>query len=180
MRLPNFLTSWLCKWAMRRSVRVYGGSSYGHIYRNDGKSYMGRYPVFGPATADEPRNERFPLAARVNIVESSDYPIFHDHPVSFIAILLAGDGYYESVPEFNDDGSVRCTITTYHPRGSVLFRRADQLHYLTLPMNTDGETEPSVSLFISWRKVREWGFLRTLSDGTHPEWIHHSEYKGPQ
>lgn len=76
-----------------------------------------------------------------HIVRSDIDRELHDHPFTFVSIILAG-GY----TEHRVDGS-----TTHYPPGSVLFRRAETLHRLTLD-------RPAWTLVIRGPLRRVWGF----------------------
>lgn len=89
------------------------------------------------------------LAVRIHeILRSDSGRDPHDHPWSFLTIILKG-GYYEQL--FDDDGTL--VSTTWHGPGSVLFRRAGTWHKLILPK---GKT--ATTLFISGQKRCTWGF----------------------
>lgn len=68
------------------------------------------------------------------------HPQHHDHPWSFLALVLRG-GYHERTP----DG-----VTCWRGVGSILFRRAEFAH------NTKGTWW---SIVITGPKRREWGFV---------------------
>ena len=80
----------------------------------------------------------------------------HDHPFDFTSLLLSG-GYWE----VQDRGW--CTVKGYHPRWSLLRRRAEQAHRLVLE-------RPVWTLVVSGPKRRAWGFH------TERGWVHHREY----
>ena len=102
------------------------------IIGKPGSPYMRRWYVI-------PRNRWFNIYLH-NIVRSDDNRALHDHPWSNLSILLKGS-YREVTP----DG------TFVRGAGSMVFRRATAAHRLEV----DG---PTWSLFITGRKVREWGF----------------------
>lgn len=89
------------------------------------------------------------IAARVHHILRSDHgrdP--HDHPWPFVTIILRG-GYYEV--RFDADG--KAIRSRWHGPGSVLFRRATDLHKLVLP---EGQT--AWTLFVTGKKCQTWGF----------------------
>ena len=102
------------------------------IIGKPGSPYMRRWYVI-------PRNRWFNIYLH-NIVRSDDNRALHDHPWWNLSILLKGS-YREVTP----DG------TFVRGAGSMVFRRATAAHRLEV----DG---PTWSLFITGRKVREWGF----------------------
>jgi hypothetical protein len=71
----------------------------------------------------------------------------HDHPFSFVSFVLWG-GYWEERPSGLGYGTVRA----WHGPGSLLFRRAEDLHRLDLK-------RPAWTFVLRGRYRREWGFL---------------------
>src|SRR5574341_86665 len=108
--------------------------------------------------------QHFDIAARVHHILRSDHgrdP--HDHPWWFVSIILRG-GYYEV--RFDADGG--SGEARWHGPGSILFRRATDLHKLMLP---DGQT--AWTLFITGKKCQTWGFKPEGRDK-----IPYHEYEG--
>lgn len=66
---------------------------------------------------------------------------FHDHPMSFLSLILWG-GYVEHTPK----GSRTCRL------GNLVFRRAEDLHYLELIGKS------AWTLLVTGRYRRSWGF----------------------
>ena len=86
----------------------------------------------------------------------------HDHPWNYLTVILSG-GYWEYRPYFNDKGLQVAEFGTWRGPGSIIWRRATDLHRLEM-------SEPTTTLFIhGWRK-REWGFL------TRKGWIDRITY----
>jgi hypothetical protein len=97
-----------------------------------------------------PRNRWFNIYLH-NIVRSDDDRALHDHPWWNLSVVLKG-GYWEVRPlDATDPSGV--TISTWRSPGSLVLRRATAAHRLAIP--TGGSCW---SLFITGRKVREWGF----------------------
>jgi hypothetical protein len=72
----------------------------------------------------------------------------HCHPWPNITVLLRG-WYWENV--YNDDGTEVITRQIRHP-GDIVIRSANAIHAIE-------ETSPDcLSLFITGRKEKEWGF----------------------
>lgn len=97
-----------------------------------------------------------------HILRSDDDRALHDHPWWNISIVLRG-GYYEEMPlvsskdyrtevEFFGRGYTR---KEWRGVGSIIFRRATDIHRLEVPQYP---LEPTWTLFITGRKTREWGF----------------------
>ena len=95
-----------------------------------------------------PRNRFFNIYLH-HIMKSDDDRALHDNPWWNVSIILKG-GYLEIMPQ---KMLVRWA-------GDVIFRRANAAHRLVLPNdNKTNAIRPCWSLFITGRKVREWGFL---------------------
>lgn len=75
---------------------------------------------------------------------ASDYSIFHDHPWSFISLVLKG-WYKEHLP---DNTVVNRTA------GSFRFRAAEEFHWI----DCQGQPGSCWTLFIRFKPHREWGF----------------------
>ncbi len=73
----------------------------------------------------------------------SDDDCMHDHPWSFISIILKG-GYYELTP----------TSGKWYRPGSILWRPQPWIHKLVIP-----ECKSATTLVITFKKVRQWGFV---------------------
>lgn len=89
------------------------------------------------------------IAARVHHILRSDTgrdP--HDHPWSYLTIVLRG-GYYEK--RYDADGEL--ISIKWHGPGSIMWRPANSWHMLVVP---EGET--AWTLFITGRKAHTWGF----------------------
>lgn len=113
-----------------------------------GRTYMERHYLLGqPVTGGS--------TVRYHHILQSDTRDMHDHPWDFISIILDGT-YTETTPDAEQ---------SYGP-GSVLVRKAEQLHRLTL---TDG---PVWTLVILGQPRRPWGYQ--TSDGWIP-WAQHNE-----
>jgi hypothetical protein len=100
-----------------------------------------------------PRNRWFNIYLH-QIRRSDDDRALHDHPWWNISIVLKG-GYEEVTPCFLE--GCKGTDTRWRGPGSVIFRRATAAHRLVIPAR-DGAQRFCWSLFITGRRVREWGF----------------------
>lgn len=72
----------------------------------------------------------------------SDLDEFHDHPWTFVTILLSS-GYVEHTPNGN----------FWRRRFSVLVRPAEYQHFVEI-------VKPTWTLVLRFRKRREWGFIK--------------------
>ncbi len=88
-----------------------------------------------------PRNEWFNVYLH-KFLRSDDDRAMHDHPWWSVSFVLSGR-YIDHTPF----GSRQ------YGRGSVIFRRATDRHRVELV-----DSQPAWTLFITGRKVREWGF----------------------
>lgn len=86
----------------------------------------------------------------------SDYPVVHDHPWNFLTLPLT-NGYWEHLP----DG----TVADRRPF-RFKFRTAEEFHWIELK-----EGAPLWTLFIHFRKRRDWGFWSQTYG-----WVPHNEY----
>jgi hypothetical protein len=92
-----------------------------------------------------------------NVVRNDDDRAPHDHPWWNISIVLWG-GYYEHMPLYHYGyvrGYERRTRKVWRGMGSVVFRKAENMHRLELPTYAPKQTW---TLFITGKKSREWGF----------------------
>ena len=86
--------------------------------------------------------QRWPGFRLHHIVRSDADRELHDHPFSFVSIILRG-GYWEHLA----DGT-----RTWHGPGSILFRSAEVLHRLELP-------RPAWTFVFRGPIRRPWGFM---------------------
>lgn len=117
------------------------------LIRLAGEPYMQRYFIIGGPRANGE-------SARYHHILKSDGQHLHDHPWDFLSVILRGT-YLETTEHGERE----------HGRGSVLIRKAEDLHRLTLP------TGPVWTLVVVGVARRTWGF--DTPDG----WIHWSEYQ---
>lgn len=109
---------------------------------------MWRYYIF-PRSSES----TFPVRIRLHKLLSSDPGDEHDHPWSFVSLILRG-GYLETI-----EGAPK-----WHRPGSIVRHRAEDRHRLTLPPGG------AWSLVFYGPKRRTWGFY--TPDG----WIPWYEY----
>ncbi len=110
--------------------------------RNNSQEYLIRYYLFLKDRKD------FPFNVTLHKVMMSDEPILHSHPWNWGAIILKG-GYWEHTPEGK----------YWRGPGSIRFRKAEDLHYLELAKDKNGNNIPCWSIFFMGKKVDTWGFL---------------------
>ena len=101
-----------------------------------------------------------------HILRSDDDRDLHDHPWSFLSIILWG-GYWEHTPfrlpggilpldirlRLNKDSAGRFNLRTWYGVGRVLWRPVPSTHRLELPPGRTAWT-----LVFTGPKRREWGF----------------------
>jgi hypothetical protein len=131
--------------------------------RQTGEDYMHRYYLF--------LKDRtwFPFNVTLHKIVRSDDPIMHDHPWSYMTIVLKG-GYWEHTPVCNKDGKMFAEFQTWRGPGSIIKRSAGEYHWLELE-----EGKPATTLFFMGRQQREWGFLVQVKKGMH-RWIKWTDY----
>lgn len=109
------------------------------ITRGDNKPYLVRYSLFSCPW----------FSFKLHHILSSDDECLHDHPWSFISILLHGT-YIEA----SDNETPGVTTYQRYKAGNLLYRAASWRHRLII-------VKPVWSFVINFRKVREWGFWTT-------------------
>ena len=57
------------------------------------------------------------------------------------------------------EGAVVGSTREWRGPGHIRFRKAEDLHWLELEKDKDGNEIPCVSLFLMGRKRKEWGFV---------------------
>lgn len=117
--------------------------------RTTGEDYLHRYYLF---LKDR---KSFPFNVTLHKIVRSDEPVLHDHPWSFLTIVLKG-GYWEHTPVFNNDGRKIAEFQEWRGPGSIIRRKANEYHWLEL----DPEVGPATTLFFMGPQKREWGFLK--------------------
>jgi hypothetical protein len=94
------------------------------------------------------------FAVKLHRIFLSDDDCMHDHPWSFISIVLWG-GYIEHRPELKGDQGYYEGVKQVNKRlygtGSILWRPAPSIHKLEI-------LQPATTLVITFRKHRDWGF----------------------
>jgi hypothetical protein len=137
--------------------------------RQTGEDYMHRYYLFLKDRT------KFPFNVTLHKIVKSDDPIFHDHPWSYMTIILKG-GYWEHTPVFNNDGKKIAEFQKWRGPGSVIIRKAKDYHWLEL----DEGVGPATTLFFMGSQQREWGFLvdNTKRKSRWIQWEHYlNNYK---
>lgn len=124
------------------------------IHRGDNIPYLVRYSIFSCRW----------FAIKVHHILISDDDCLHDHPWSFISILLRGS--YQEVSSIYGKQHYAHFPKKYSA-GDVLYRKADWAHKLVLE---PGKTV--WTLVITFKKEREWGFF--TKDG----WVKWFKYRG--
>lgn len=112
-----------------------------------GGDYMQRWFII-------PRNDRMNLYLHRTL--RSDEDVMHDHPWDNTSFVIDG-GYREYTPNGVID----------RKPGDVVHRKATDVHRLEL-----WHGQPSVSLFFTGPKVREWGFHCPKG------WVHWKDFTG--
>ena len=121
--------------------------------RDSNKPYLVRWYLF----LKDRKN--FPFNITLHKVLVSDEPTLHDHPWSYATFIIKG-GYYENTPNGR----------FWRGPGHFRYRSSDDLHYLELAKDADGNEIPCWSLFFMGKKATDWGFLK------NGIWIHNKDY----
>jgi len=147
------------------------------IYDRDGKvPYLIRYYVFLK------NRKRFPFNITLHKVLVGDEPTLHDHPWNYATLILKG-GYWEHIPVISREGFVVGATREWRGPGHFRIRKPDDLHWLELEKDENGNEIPCWSLFFMGRKQKDWGFVRfvpasevdSMYDAGY-RWIHNEEY----
>lgn len=92
----------------------------------------------------------------------SDTGVPHDHPWNYCSLILWG-GYWEETVD--SDVRTNWFEKKWYGPGSLLLRKGDKLHRLVIP-----EGKYSISLIITTKKWRDWGFW-----DYYKGWVSHKE-----
>ena len=130
--------------------------------------YLVRYYIF---LKDR---KRFPFNITLHKVLKSDEPTLHDHPWSYATLILKG-GYWEFIPIRSKEGAVVGATKVWRGPGHFRIRKPDDLHWLELEKDAEGNEIPCWSLFFMGRKQKEWGFVRFVQREGY-RWIHNEKY----
>ena len=119
--------------------------------------------------------KKFPFNITLHKVLVSDEPTLHDHPWNWGAFIIKG-GYWEHIPVYNETtGGVVGSTRVWRGPGSIRFRKADDLHWLELEKDENGNEIPCWSLFFMGKKRKEWGFVDFVKHQGY-RWIHNEKY----
>ena len=125
----------------------------------------------------------FPFNVTLHKILVSDEPTLHDHPWNWGAYIISG-GYWEHIPVRSQEGNVVGATQVWRGPGSYRYKKAEDLHWLELAKDKDGNEIPCVSLFYMGCKKKEWGFVRFVHGGNTGEswanagyrWVHNETY----
>jgi hypothetical protein len=148
MRLTEIFLNWLDKCGRKRIV----------MDRQCDEPYLERYYLF---LKDR---KKFPFNIFLHKFLKGDPDDVHDHPWPYATLILKG-GYYEWVPQFNNNGEMIGQFR--HWRGPGHFRICKPSSYHRIELK-DGVT--AWTLFMPGPHRREWGFL------VKNKWIQHEQY----
>jgi len=135
---------------------------------------MGRKRIVMDRESDEPYLERyylflkdrdrFPFNIFLHKFLKGDPDDVHNHPWPYATLILKG-GYWEWLPQFNNQGLKIGELAKWRGPGSFRICRANSYHRI--------ELDPSVTawtLFMPGPKKQDWGFL------VKNKWIQHEQY----
>ncbi len=144
--------------------------------RNNNVPYLIRYYVF----LKERKN--FPFNITLHKVLKSDERTLHDHPWSYATFIIKG-GYWEFTPCVSREGFIVGATADWRGPGHFRKRPANDLHYLQLATDKNGNEIPCWSLFYMGKKAKEWGFMKFFGYKDQPDiykqgyqWVSHTEY----
>lgn len=136
--------------------------------RDSNEPYLVRFYVF---LKDR---KKFPFNVTLHKVLKSDEPTLHDHPWNYATFIIKG-GYNEFVPVYSKEGKVVGAQAVWRGPGHFRVRGSDDLHWLELKKDADGNEIPCWSLFFMGKKAKEWGFMRFVKTQGY-RWIHNKDY----
>ncbi len=126
--------------------------------RFDNEPYLERYYLL---LKDR---QKFPFNIFLHQFLKSDPDDVHDHPWPYATLIIKG-GYYEWVPQFNDQREKINEVRHWRGVGHFRLRRATSYHRI--------ELDPAVecwTLFMPGPRRKDWGFL------VNNQWIQHEHY----
>ena len=109
--------------------------------RDNTNEYLVRYYLF---LKDR---KSFPFNITLHKILKSDEPTLHNHPWNWGALIVKG-GYWEHTPAGK----------FWRGPGSFRIRKSEDLHYLELEKDKDGNELPCWSLFFMGKQKTDWGF----------------------
>jgi hypothetical protein len=115
--------------------------------RVSNEPYLERYYLF---LKDR---ERFPFNVFLHKFLKSDPDDVHDHPWPYATLILKG-GYYEWLPQFDQQGRKIGELQVWRGPGSFRISSANSFHRIELDPGVTAWT-----LFMPGIKQRDWGFL---------------------
>jgi hypothetical protein len=136
--------------------------------RDSDVPYLIRYYLFLK------NRKNFPFNITLHKVLVSDEPTLHDHPWGYATLILKG-GYWEWIPVKSKEGAVVGSTRVWRGPGHFRVRSADDLHWLELEKDSNGNEIPCWSLFFMGRKQKEWGFMDHVKNKGF-RWIHNEDY----
>jgi len=131
--------------------------------RDSDVPYLIRYYLFLK------NRKNFPFNITLHKVLVSDEPTLHDHPWGYATLILKG-GYWEWIPVKSKEGAVVGSTRVWRGPGHFRVRSADDLHWLELEKDSNGNEIPCWSLFFMGRKAGAWGFIK------NGIWVHNKDY----
>jgi hypothetical protein len=142
------LASWLDERGSSRMIR--------RVNRETGKEhdYLKRFYIF--------RSKLFSVF--IHQFWASDADHIHDHPWSNISWIIRG-GYHET----SADGTIE-----YRKKGFKTYRNAEIFHRISIGDHSPGE---AWTIFIHFKRKREWGFL--TPEGWMPAAEYGAKYESP-
>ena len=143
------------KWLVNKLIARAKRTPYFHLYHENGELYMERYWLV-------PYKWNWPFAARLHFIATPDRGRhLHDHPWSFLSVVLRG-WYTEERPRTIQpcfekeqwyEQRYEATTSVVRDEKSWAFRRATDRHTISA-IGAHGVW----TLFVTFRFVQWWGF----------------------
>ena len=118
--------------------------------------------------------KNFPFNITLHKVLKSDERVLHDHPWNYATLILKG-GYWENIPIYSREGNVVGATRVWRGPGHFRYRKANDLHWLELEKDENGNEIPCWSLFYMGKKAQDWGFLPFVATQGY-RWVNHKKY----
>jgi len=126
--------------------------------RVNNEPYLERYYLF---LKDR---KRFPFNIFLHKFLKGDPDDVHDHPWPYATLILKG-GYWEWIPQFNNEGEKINEIAAWRKPGHFRTCSANSFHRIELDPDVETWT-----LFMPGKHKRDWGFL------VKNKWIRNEAY----
>jgi len=110
------------------------------------------------------------FSLKIHKIIQSDPEDLHDHPWSFISLILWGGYTEERILNPTDYASKWKYKFKFYSPLSLLIRKRPSIHRLILPKDKNGKPRPCFTLVLTLRRKSSWGFWKS------DQWVEHHLY----